>query len=196
MAFFSMVFSLFLVMNPLGNIPLFLSQLGGIPPRRQRSIVVRELLIALALMCAANFIGEALLDLIHVSRATMQIAGGVLLFLIALRMIFPEPKGNGDAIKREEPFIVPLAVPAVAGPAVFATIMIYAAQEPSEIRMLSAIVIAWMASAAILLSVAFIGRYMSKRVMTAWEQLMGLVLTLMATKMFLQGIRTLILSEI
>ncbi len=126
----SMAFALFLLMDSIGNVPIFVSILKEIPPARQRKIILRELVIALLIISLFNFVGDALLHFLNVKTTTLLISGGIILFLIALKMIFPakaEPGMQHSAHK--EPFIVPLATPLVAGPAVLAAVMLYSGQH-------------------------------------------------------------------
>lgn len=186
----SLALPLFLLMNSFGNAPIFLSVLKEIPPKRQRFIILRELLIALAIMVTFHFIGDGLLDILHVEQSTVRIAGGIILFLIALKMIFPmnsDQKEND--LPQEEPFIVPLAIPLVAGPGTLAAIILYSHQE-TDISVISAIFIAWVATTAVLYSASFLKKILGARGMIACERLMGLVVTLIAIEMFLKGIQS------
>src|SRR5579871_6661081 len=130
MRMFSMAFALFLLMDPIGNVPIYVSVLKNIDPRRQRVIIIRELIIALIIIILFNFVGDALLGFLHVTMPTILISGGIILFLIALKMIFPGRKDPDVEIAQDkEPFIVPLATPLVAGPAVLAAVMLYSGQH-------------------------------------------------------------------
>src|SRR3990167_7582749 len=121
MSMLSIAFSLFLLMDPIGNIPFYISFLKGVDPKRQRTIIFRELIIALAIIVLFSFVGDAMMGFLHVQDDTIQIAGGIVLFLLCLRMIFPVPHDPNDDLPHEaEPFIVPLAVPLIAGPSVLA----------------------------------------------------------------------------
>lgn len=187
---FSIAFTLFLLMDSLGNIPLFIAILKDLPPKRQRQIILRELLIALGIIIIFYFVGNLLLDLIHVKQHTVLMAGGVILFLIAIRMVFPEffylkPKKNSST---KDPFIVPLAVPLLAGPAVLASIMLYSKEGESPFIVLYALFLAWVATALILLSSSILQKFLGDKGLTACERLMGLLLTLISVQMFLQGI--------
>lgn len=184
----SMAFTLFLLMDPIGNIPFYISFLKGLQPKRQRYVIFRELLIALFIIVLFNFVGDALMGFLHVENDTIQIAGGIILFLLCLRMIFPAPHDPKESFRQDtEPFIVPLAVPLVAGPSVLAAVMIYAKQIGSLV-MVSAILIAWLASLLILLGSPLLKKVLGWRGITALERLMGLVLTLIAIQMFLSGV--------
>ncbi len=186
----STAFTLFLLMDPIGNIPLYISFLKGLNPKRQRVVIFRELIIALAIIILFNFVGDGLMKFLHVENDTIQIAGGIILFLLCLRMIFPPPHDPNEALRHDtEPFIVPLAVPLVAGPSVLAAVMIYAKQEGSLV-MVGSILIAWLASLSILLASSFLKKILGWRGITAMERLMGLVLILIAVQMFLSGLST------
>ncbi len=185
----SVAFALFLLMDPLGNIPLFISILKNISPKRQKRIILRELLIALLVMIGFNFLGENLLDALDVSTYTVLIAGGIILFLISLKMIFPQPHAAlPDLPKEKEPFIVPLAIPLVAGPAVLAAIILYAKKETSLVVPLLAIFIAWAASTLILLSSPWLSKILGPRGISACEKLMGLLLIMLSIQMLLSGV--------
>src|SRR5262245_65151333 len=121
---------LFLVMDPLGNIPFFLASLQQVDPVRQSRVVTRELVIAYGVMVVFLFAGQSLLGMLHISEPALTIAGGVILFLIALRMVFPSPEKSMQEDVDGEPFIVPLAIPYVAGPSVLATELLLMSREP------------------------------------------------------------------
>jgi|SRR5579872_2671389 len=187
MTIFSIAFNLFILMDAIGNIPVFISLLKEITPKRQRFIIFRELLFALGMIILFNFLGDYLLKLLRVSQDSVMIAGGIILFLIALKMIFPAAKDTTtDLAKMKEPFIVPLAVPLIAGPAVLASVMLYAHHESAG-TMLAAIIIAWAASTVILLCSSLLKRALGSKGIMACERLMGLLLTLIAVQMFLEG---------
>lgn len=183
----SMAFALFLLMDPIGNVPLFVSILKGIPQKRHLWIISRELVIALSIMIGFAFIGDALLHFLKITTPTLLISGGVILFLIALKMIFPSdhprPVGMG-----KEPLVVPLATPFVAGPAVLAAVMLYAGQRSSMVALIGAIFLAWAASTLILLTSSFWKKRLGEQGLTALERLMGLILTLIAVQMFFEGL--------
>lgn len=180
---------LFLVMDPLGNIPFFLSALKPVAPARQTRVIIRELLIAYGVMIGFLFAGGPLLQVLGISEPALTIAGGVVLFLIAVRMIFPPAAGSSQESVDGEPFIVPLAIPYVAGPSLLATELLLMSREPARwMDWLSAITIAWSATAAILTLGSRVRAYLSHRGMIAIERLMGMVLVAIAIQMFLSGI--------
>lgn len=185
----SVALSLFLLMDPIGNIPFFITFLKGIDPKRQRKIIIRELLIALLIIVLFALLGDELLRLLRIKEDTVQIAGGIILFLLCLKMVFPPPATKSVAQPvPAEPFIVPLAIPLVAGPGVLAAVMIYAGQENNDWIVVAAIFIAWIASLLILLTSSLIQKVLGNRGIIALERLMGLILTLIAVQMFLEGV--------
>lgn len=188
MSFASAALTLFLVMDPLGNIPFFLAALQHVPRERHTRVVVRELLIALGIMVAFLFAGGPLLSLLAISESALTLAGGIILFLIAIRMVFP-PSGPTHEDVAGEPFIVPLAIPYVAGPSVLATLMLFmkgdAARWP---QWLAALLIAWAATALILVAGNRLRSILGPRGMIAIERLMGMVLVAVAVQMFLSGL--------
>jgi MarC family membrane protein len=186
----SMAFALFLLMDSLGNVPIFISILKDIAPRRQRMIILRELFIALIIIILFNYLGDGLLGFLNVTMPTILISGAIILFLIAIKMIFPAKKDpDTEPSPDKEPFIVPLAMPLVAGPAVLAAVMLYSGQHKDDsTKTIVAIVIAWAASTLILISSPLWKRVLGARGLVACERLMGLILTLMAVQMLLDGI--------
>jgi len=190
----SISLSLFILMNAIGNTSLFLSLLKGIPKKRQKQIVLRELLIALFVIILFNYIGSLLLNFLNITQDIVQIAGGVILFILSLKMLFPVPKKEKQEVQIElekitEPFIVPLAIPLIAGPAILAAVMLYSRQE-SDIIMISAIFIAWLTSLIILLISAHISDKLGERGIIAIERLMGFIMVLIAIQMFLTGFKS------
>lgn len=184
----SMSLALFLLMDPIGNVPIFIAFLKNIPPKRQRKIILRELIFALLIIFFFWALGEPLLRFLKIQTPTILISGGIILFLIALKMIFPNPnRHTQDSPREKEPFIVPLATPLVAGPAVLAAVMLYSGKESAWIC-ICAIVIAWATSTLILICSSSLKQLLGEKGITACERLMGLLLTLLAVQMFLEGI--------
>lgn len=183
----SAVITLWLIMDPLGNVPVFLAVLKRVPPERRRKILVREVLIAYAVLLFFLLVGERALALLQIEQETLSIAGGIVLFLIALRMIFPQAGGFDDA-SEGEPLVVPLAIPLIAGPSTLATLILMRANTESTFELWLATTIAWSATAAILIAAPFFYRALGERGLTAMERLMGMVLVMISVQMFLNGV--------
>jgi multiple antibiotic resistance protein len=180
---------LFLILDPLGNIPVFLSLLRTLPPRRQRVVLARELLIALGVLMLFLWGGKYLLELMHLRQESVAIAGGIILFLIGLRMIFPRPEGLMGELPGGEPFIVPMAIPLVAGPSGMAAVMLMGSNDPQRLGDWSmALLIAWAATAAILFSAPALYKLLGARALTAVERLMGMLLVAISVQMLLDGL--------
>ncbi|HAZ8022922.1 TPA: NAAT family transporter YhgN [Escherichia coli] len=186
---------LILIMDPLGNLPIFMSVLKHTEPKRRRAIMVRELLIALLVMLVFLFAGEKILAFLSLRAETVSISGGIILFLIAIKMIFPSASGNSSGLPAGEepfivPFIVPLAIPLVAGPTILATLMLLSHQYPNQMgHLVIALLLAWGGTFVILLQSSLFLRLLGEKGVNALERLMGLILVMMATQMFLDGIR-------
>ena len=179
---------LFFVMDPIGNIPLFLAALQPVAPARRLRVVARELLIAYALLVGFLFAGRPLLSQLGISEPALTIAGGIVLFLIAIRMVFPAAHGTLLEASEGEPFIVPLAIPYVAGPSALATVLLMTSRDPGRhVEWLLAVSAAWLASAAILLVGARLSDFLGQKGITAIERLMGMLLVAAAVQMFLDG---------
>jgi len=185
----STAFLLFLVLDPVGNIPIFLAVLQHVPPERHTRIIFREMMIALVALVVFLLLGRYILAALQISYSSLGVAGGIIMFLIAVRMIFPLPKAATSEDLDGEPFIVPLAIPLVAGPAAMATLMLLMSRQPANWpKWLAALLLAWCVAGAILLSAERLGRLLGKRTLNAIERLMGLILTAVAVEMFLNGI--------
>lgn len=186
MSFFAMSLSLFFVLNSLGNIPLFVGLLTKFDVKRQRRIIFRELLIALFILLLFNFFGDNLLKMLGISQPVIGVAGGTLLFIIALGMIFPRPPDNHE-YKRSEPLIVPLATPIVAGPGAISTVMVYAEQVQSVWLMTSIILIAWIPTFIILILSSNIKHFLGPKGLMACQKLGGMLISLIAVQMICTG---------
>lgn len=182
--------TLFLVMDPLGNIPVFLSVLKRYDARQRRKIIVRELFIALGVALAFLFLGQYILGLFNLRQESISIAGGIVLFIIAMRMIFPQRGSFADEYGDSVPFVVPLAIPLVAGPSLLATLLIMSRSDPTRLPDFTlALLVAWALSAAILIASPLFYRVLGERGLTAVERLMGMLLVALSVQMFLDGIR-------
>jgi MarC family membrane protein len=186
----SQVILLLLVIDPFGNVPMVNAMLRAVPPRRRRLVVLRECLIAYVLLLVFLVFGRQLLSLMHLTQTSLSIAGGVILFMIAIRMVFPTPEGIFGITTGGEPFIVPLATPLIAGPSALAAVMLLPSEGTHAMSLMAGALTATMAIAtAILLAGARLQRWLGDPVMQAIERLMGLVLTALAVEMLLAGIR-------
>ena len=184
---------LFLIMDPLGNVPIFLSYLERCENRYR--VLARELIMALVVLFFFLFLGEQMLRFLHLEQSSVSLAGAIILFIIALRMIFPVTRQYGDEEEDEEPFLVPLAIPLVAGPSILATLILMASKHPGELGTLSiALLVAWTLSSIILFSATAMQKYLGKNGMIAIERLMGMLLIAIAVQMFLDGIRDFVSS--
>lgn len=183
---------LFFLMDPLGNIPVMLSILKGIDPRRQRRIIARELLIALIILLVFLFAGKPLLQFLHLQQEAVTISGGIILLIIGLRMIFPNAEGLMGQQPDGEPFLVPIAIPMIAGPSVLAMLILMTQSTPGElINWFYSLIIAWFLTAIILLSAPVLLKLLKQRGLTALERLMGMVLVMMAVQMLINGFKIL-----
>jgi multiple antibiotic resistance protein len=184
-------------MDPLGNVPLFLSLLKDLPPQRRRIVLARELLIALAVLFVFLFGGRWILQLLQLRQEAVSIAGGIILFLIGLKMIFPSNDGMFGESPDGEPFIVPLAIPLVAGPSTVAVLLLLGGQDPARLGDWSiALLLAWAGTAAILLSSTTLYRWLGIRTLTAVERLMGMLLVALSVQMLLDGIASYLRSPV
>ncbi|WP_424245988.1 multiple antibiotic resistance protein [Elusimicrobium posterum] len=186
----SAVITLFLVMDPFGNIPVFLAVLRKVAPERRAKILMRELVIALVIMIAFMFLGKQFLALLKIEQFSLSIAGGLLLFIISLKLVFgnDDEEGTKASAKDEEPFIVPLAVPLVAGPAALSTTLILSAQTDHKSLILIAVLIASLLNYLILMLSFPISNLLGKRGLVAIERLMGMILVVMSVNMIMNGI--------
>ena len=189
MTILSAALLLFLILDPLGNIPVFLSLLRRLEPKRQRIVLARELLIALVVLMLFLWGGQYALELMHLRQESVSIAGGIVLFLIGLRMIFPPPEGLMGELPGGEPFIVPMAIPLVAGPSGMAAVMLMGTKEPDRLGEWSvALLLAWAATALILFSATYLYRLLGMRALIAVERLMGMLLVAISVQMLLDGL--------
>lgn len=183
----SIAFALFLLMDSVGNIPIYLSILKNIDEKRKLRIILREMVASLIIILLFAFFGNAFFTFLGISTKSMHLCGGVVLFIIGLNMVFPK-KENDQFFFEGEPLIFPLAIPLIAGPAILATVMIYSHQNISYATLVSAIFISWLASTIILLLAGKLSKWIDKRGLSAIERLMGLILIMIAIEMLLKGI--------
>jgi MarC family membrane protein len=188
--FISAVVLLFLVCDPFGNVPIFVSALRDVPHERRRRVILRECVIAFAVLTTFVFVGRPFLDLLGLSEQSLQIGGAVVLMLVAIRMVFPTADGVYGQPPGGEPFIVPLAIPALAGPSALATVLLFTSGSIEEVMVhvaaLAAVALIWL---AVFLGAERLQNVLGTQVMTAFERLMGLILTAMSIEMLLGGVR-------
>ena len=188
MKIFLTAITLLLIMDPIGNIPLFLSILKGVQPERRRTILVREISFAYVVLLVFLFAGRYILQILNLREETIAIAGGIVLLIIALRMIFPtEGSLIGDTLEGE-PFIVPLAIPLLAGPSTLAALLLLRSGPNSTLELFAGVTIAWIVCAIILLSSNLLFRLLKARGLIAMERLMGMILVMVAVQMFVAGL--------
>lgn len=186
---FTLSLMLFLIMDPIGNISSYLNLVKEIPVSRQRWIILREMLIALAAMILFNEIGEFIFNALQISDVSVRLASGLILFLVALKILFPSIDSPRANLPKGEPFVIPLAIPLIAGPALLATIMLYARILPDQSTMLAAIFIAWLAAAFVLYFASSLKKILGANGLMACERLMGMVLILLAIQRFAEGVQ-------
>lgn len=188
--FLSEVILLLFVVDPFGNVPMVNAMLTGTPSARRRMVVLRECVIAYVILVFFMVFGAQLLSIMHLTQSSLSIAGGVILFMIAIRMVFPTSEGIFGLQAQGEPLIVPLATPLIAGPSALAAVMLLASNDPRNMALLAGALTVTMAVAtAILLAGEHLQRWFGERLMQAIARLMGLVLTALAVEMLLSGIR-------
>ena len=187
MKIFFNAITLLLVMDPLGNVPPFLAVLKHVQPERRRQVLMREILIAYAVLLVFLFFGKYLLQLLSLQEETISIAGGIVLFLIALRMVFPTDRPVADALAGE-PFLVPLAIPFIAGPSTLASLLLLQSSSNNALQLWASLTLAWAITAVILLSSTILYRLLKERGVIAIERLMGMLLVMLAVQMFINGV--------
>jgi MarC family membrane protein len=188
---FSATILLILVLDPFGNLPLVVSALARVPAERHARIVLRECFFAYVILMAFMAGGRTFMQWLQLSDVSLSIAGGIILFLIALRMVFPHKDGIFGEMRGGEPFLVPLAVPSIAGPSALATVMLMASRDPAHLwTWVLALTIGMAVTTVVLLAAGRLQAVLGERAVNAFERLMGLVLTALAVEMLLNGVRT------
>ena len=189
MEILSVSVTLFLIMDGFGNIPLFLPILDKVPANRRRRVLVRELLIALVVIVGTVLCGRYVMEFLGLRQESVSIAGGIILFIIALRMVFPSRNVQGEEEIDGEPLLVPLAIPLIAGPSLLAVLLLFSTAEPGRtVDLLLAAALAWSATFVVLFASTFLLRFLTKRGLVAVERLMGMVLVALAVQLFLDGL--------
>ena len=189
--FFSAAVLLLLVIDPFGNVPVVISALSGVAPERRMRVVLRECIAAYVVLVAFMLGGRTFMQWLQLTETSLAIAGGIILFLIALRMVFRHPEGVFGDPPGAEPFLVPLAVPSIAGPSALATVMLMVSRDPAHLpTWLGALTAAMVVATIVMLAAHRLQRWLGERGMMAAERLMGLLLTAIAVQMLLDGVRT------
>jgi MarC family membrane protein len=189
--FLSAFVLLLLVLDPFGSLPVFVSVMRQVAPERRTRVALRESALAFGVLVAFMLTGQAFLTLMRLSERSLEVAGGVILLIIAMRMIFASggEMYAADA-KGREPLIFPLAVPLLAGPSAMATVLLLASRQPERLLdWIAALTVAMLVSAAVLLGADRIRRWIGSSMVSAIEKLMGLVLTAIAVEMILAGLK-------
>ena len=195
--FLSAFILLLLVLDPFGSLPIFISILGGVKPERRTFVAVREVLIAFAVLVLFMVTGQGFLTLMRLSERSLEVAGGVILIIIAIRMIFGGGEIYGTDVGHREPFVFPLAVPLLAGPSAMATVLLLASRQPEHLwRWTGALSVAMGVSGAVMLAADHIRRALGTSMVTAIEKLMGLVLTAVAVEMILAGLKRYFIGDL
>ena len=191
----SVAVTLFFIMDPLGNVPVFNAILSDFDSAKRTRIMARELILALLILFMFLFAGNAVLGFLGLSQSSLNIAGGILLFIISLRMIFPKTTSRDEIEGAEDPFLVPLAVPMIAGPSTIAILILLGSSQPDRMVDWSiSLLLAWTASTVLLVASPYLMRVLGLRGARALERLMGLILVILATQMLLNGIRDFVVS--
>lgn len=190
MSIITIIVTLFVTLNAVGNIPVFIAMLKDFDPQRQRKIITREMIFALLIMLIFSYFGNFILGLLNLNIPILRLAGGMLLSLISLSMIFPK-EANAETLK-QEPFLVPLAIPIITGPASISMCMVFAHQLQNQWLMLLAILGAWIPSITVLLLSSFLKRVLGEKVLLAFERVAGFVLMLISVQMITTGIMQII----
>jgi multiple antibiotic resistance protein len=181
--------TLFFVIDPLGNIPVFNAVLARFDARTRSRIMARELTIALAILLMFLFVGNPVMKFVGLTQPTLSLSGGILLFIIALRMIFPRPIGTEETVEVVDPFIVPLAMPSVAGPSTIAILLLQSSRHPERVwEWCLALILAWIAATVILACSPWLMKALGDRGVKALERLMGMLLVMLAVQMFSNGV--------
>lgn len=188
--FLSALVLLLLVLDPFGSLPVFISVLRGVEPSRRRRVAVREACMAFAVLLTFMLTGQSFLRLMRLSERSLEVAGGVILLIIAMRMIFSGPDAGYVSEEGREPFVFPLAVPLLAGPSAMATVLLLASRQPGQLlEWTAALTVAMAVSGAVLLLAERIRGWIGDSMVSALEKLMGLVLTAVAIEMVLAGLK-------
>ncbi|HWP20685.1 MAG TPA: MarC family protein [Burkholderiaceae bacterium] len=188
--FVSAFILLLLVLDPFGSLPIFISVMRGVAPERRRWVALREVVLAFVALLVFMLAGDAFLRVMHLSERSLEVAGGVILLMISIRMIFSSGESIYASDAAREPFIFPLAIPLMAGPSAMATVLLLAARQPDRLyEWIGALTAAMAVCGLVLLAADRIRRLLGDSVVNALEKLMGLVLTAISVEMILAGLK-------
>ncbi len=179
---------LFFIIDPIGLIPVVMSILSKVPRERHRTVLIRELVFALGALIGFLFLGGFILDALHITQPALTIAGAMILLLISLPMIFPSIRLSMETEGMSEPFLVPIAVPLIAGPSALAMVMLMGSGDGSPVEWVSSVVLAWLGAGVVLLLGNRLAHRLGKRGLIALERLMGMLLVAISVEMMLSGI--------
>jgi multiple antibiotic resistance protein len=191
----NVILTLFFIMDPIGHISSYLDLTKNLSPKRSKYIIFRDLLIALLVMLTFNYLGEFIFYFLDLSEPAVRLASGVILFLIAIKILFPIPNSLHLNLPEGEPFIIPLAIPWIAGPSLLATIMLYAHMETCKPLMLTAILVAWMAACIIFMFAPWLQKIFKKNGLLASERLFAMILVMIAIQRFMEGVLQFMLTR-
>jgi len=184
---------LMFILDPFGNVPILLAILKDVDEKKKKFIIIRESIFGLIILLTFFFFGEAFLNIFHLETAAVTIAGGVIFFVIALKMIFPGEKGNVALFGVQDPFVVPIAIPLIAGPSALATLLVMTKSYSDHFwPLFASLMLAWAGSTFILYISPFLYKILKEKGLSALEKLMGMLLLMLAVQMFVDGIRALV----
>jgi len=192
---FALASNFFLIANPIGNIPTVVALVKDFPLERQRIIVLREAIFALMVAIGFQFIGRELLNYLQIKTYAVSITGGLLLFFVAIRMMFPSHGPKEKSALKQEPFLVPIATPTISGGGVMSSIMIYSGLTENPLLVTSALLVAWCAVIPVMFLSIYLKKILGNRGILALEQLMGMVLVLLSMKLLVQGFRIFVTGQ-
>ena len=187
---------LFLIIDPFGKINQLQALMQNIPAKKRKTVLLREMIFALILMVVVNFLGEFIFNVLELSRTTLSLAAGVILFLVAIKILFPALGGKSAPIGDEEPYVVPIAIPLIAGPSLLATIVLFANLEPVFILTLASIFLAWGLALLVFFAGPYIQRILGNNGLVAIERLMGMILMLLAIQRLAEGIQLFYMAHV
>lgn len=190
MDIYSLAVTFFIIANPVGNAPAIIGLIKNFPFDKQKKIMVRETIFALLIALIFQFVGGEFLRLIEIKEYTVSIAGGILLFLVSLEMIFPTHTPIASQSLQNEPFLVPIATPLITGGGLMSSIMLYSSLVDNVLMVTGALLLAWLGVTPVLLSAPYLEKILGKRGILALEQLMGMILCLISSQLIVQGILT------